>query len=284
MEIAPKTINCDVSDGFTSLWRKIFREVKIPFTENGIGFDRPPQTRFDTLDSLLGETVSPDDIRHLLQGLEKPAILVIDETDRIRDKEVTTLLADTIKTLSDHLTSTKIILLSQGLPEFTHSLGLYSSQQAIKRRTREITIDDVNVAIKLAVEKTQQSIMDGYHKATSSPRKENLYARVLLGCALAPTDILGYFTAAAVRDPLTKIMGKAYEIPTFTRHLNEFSAESRGPILQKIGSSRRFRFRFVNPLMQPFVISHGIANDLIDNRTIDSVFEENKRAKKKQKK
>jgi hypothetical protein len=36
--------------------------------------------------------------------------------------------------------------------------------------------------------------------------------------------------------------------------------------------------------MQPFVISHGIANDLIDNRTIDSVFEENKRAKKKQKK
>ncbi len=172
----------------------------------------------------------------------------------------------------------RIVLLSQGLPEFTHSLGLYSSQQAIKRRTRDISLDDVSVAIKMAVEKAQQSIMDGYHKATSSPRKENLYARVLLACSLAPPDILGYFTAAAVRDPLTKIMGKAYEIPTFTRHLNEFSSESRGPILQKIGSSRRFRFRFVNPLMQPFVISHGLANDLIDNNTINMIFEENKKA------
>ncbi len=98
MEIAPKTINCDISDGFTSLWKKIFREVKIRVSEGQFGFDKDVQVGYESLDSRLTENVSPDDIRHLLQDLEKPAILVIDETDRIRDKEVTTLLADTIKT------------------------------------------------------------------------------------------------------------------------------------------------------------------------------------------
>src|SRR2546422_2375002 len=38
-----------------------------------------------------------------------------------------------------------------------------------------------------------QSIRSVYHTATRSPRRENLYAKVLLACALAPTDDLGYF-------------------------------------------------------------------------------------------
>jgi Cdc6-like AAA superfamily ATPase len=339
-QISPKTTNCDISDGFTSLWKKIFREIRLPHQESQIGYASSASIKYESMDQLLGDVVSPDDIRHILQNLERPAIIVIDEIDRIQDQEVKTLLADTIKSLSDHLTETKllligvadsvteligehasigrslvqvkmprmsseelieilekglknismsmsreamerVVLLSQGLPEFTHSLGLYASQQAIKRRRREITMDDVNVAIRLAVEKTQQSILESYHRATSSPRKESLYARVLLACALAPTDILGYFTAAAVRDPLTRIMGKAYEIPTFTRHLSEFSSQHRGPILQKIGSSRRFLFRFVNPLMQPFVIAHGIAEDLVSHQKVDDIFRENREARSK---
>jgi hypothetical protein len=35
-------------------------------------------------------------------------------------------------------------------------------------------------------------------------------------------------------------------------------------VLQKRGPKRRFRFRFRNPLLQPFVIMHGLHDGYID--------------------
>ncbi len=35
-------------------------------------------------------------------------------------------------------------------------------------------------------------------------------------------------------------------------------------MLQKKGSTRRFRYRFVNPLLQPYVIMKGLSEDLIE--------------------
>ena len=90
-----------------------------------------------------------------------------------------------------------------------------------------------------------------------------MYKQVLLACALAVSDEIGSFAAVDVREPLSRIMGRRYEIPAFSQHLNAFSESSRGPVLQRMGSSRRFRFRFVNPLMQPFVIIEGIKKALI---------------------
>lgn len=60
-------------------------------------------------------------------------------------------------------------------------------------------------------------------------------------------------------------MGRAYDIPAFARHMNEFCETTRGPILQKIGSPRNYRFRFVNTLMQPFIIMDGMSKGLIDD-------------------
>ena len=60
-----------------------------------------------------------------------------------------------------------------------------------------------------------------------SPRKDNLYAKVLLACALAPVDEMGYFGASDVREPLSEMMGKQYEIASFVRHLSD-SATVRG--------------------------------------------------------
>jgi len=74
---------------------------------------------------------------------------------------------------------------------------------------------------------------------------------------------LGYFSAAGVAEPLSIIMKKKYDIPSFVRHLNEFATEKRGPILKKAGERRRYRFRFINPLMQPFIIIHGISTGLL---------------------
>ena len=63
-------------------------------------------------------------------------------------------------------------------------------------------------------------------------------------------------------------MGKPYNIPAFIRHLNEFS-DRRGPVLQRSGTERKYRVRFLNPLMQPFVIAHGLAGSLIGYDVLD---------------
>jgi len=35
-----------------------------------------------------------------------------------------------------------------------------------------------------------------------------------------------------------------------------------------MGSPRRYRFRFINPLMQPYVIMHGLSKEIISNSEI----------------
>jgi Cdc6-like AAA superfamily ATPase len=335
--ISSGTINCDQTMNFTSLWKKVFRELPAPeVSARGIGFTAT--SSYSTTGSLadfLPAEVTPDDVRHLLSKIGK-TIIVIDELDRIQDEKTTTLLADTVKTLSDHSVPTTLILvgvadsvttlinehqsveralvqirmprmtlseldeivdkgvahaqmtiekrakdkissLSQGLPHYTHLLALHALQTAARRGSSNVTGTDVAAAIENALNKAQQSIINAYHRATSSQR-ENLYPQVLLACAMAKPDSLGYFSSADVRDPMSNIMGKTYDIPAFSQHLNAFCDDQRGPILQRIGETRRFRFRFINPLMQPYVIMDGIKRGFI---TDVSVGQTNVNAKKK---
>jgi hypothetical protein len=127
---------------------------------------------------------------------------------------------------------------------------------------------DVKTSIQRALLTAHQSVMGSYQKAITSPRKDNLYAEALLACAMAATDALGYFYSSDVRDPMTTIMGRPYEIPAFSQHLNAFCESDRGPILKKIGETRRYRFRFINPLMQPYVIMKGVEAGLITEAQI----------------
>lgn len=157
-----------------------------------------------------------------------------------------------------------IHVLAQGLPHYAHLLGLYASRIAIESGESNITLVTIKRAIDLAVENSQQSILNLYHLATMSPRKDNLFTEVLTACAMAQTDQMGYFAAQDVRQPMRDITLKDYEIPSFSQHLNEFTDEKRGPILKKIGTPRRYRFRFINPLLQPYVIMQGCKLGLLD--------------------
>ena len=196
----------------------------------------------------------------MLQQINQPSVIIIDELDRIADKKTKTRLADTIKTLSDHSVDSTIILvgvadsidnlmaehrsieralvqihmprmsndelkeiinnglkkldmkteptplnrisaLSHGLPHYTHLLALHAAQAAIERDSMTMNQEDISSAINNAITQAQQSIIHSYQVATSSARG-NLYAQVLLACALAQTDEWGYFPATSVREPL----------------------------------------------------------------------------------
>jgi hypothetical protein len=95
---------------------------------------------------------------------------------------------------------------------------------------------------------------------------------VLAACALAVVDETGHFTAGSVRHPLGIIARKAYDIPKFSRHLNEFARPDRGAILQKTGTTRKIRYRFVSPLMKPYIIMRGLADGIITRTMMEQIF------------
>ena len=320
--IAPR-VNCDATDDFSSLWRKVLANVEMTGTERTPGFAAVPHEVTRTAaDALPVDTdVTPDAVRGFLtwMGQNRVLLVIFDEFDRLTDQPTRRTMADTIKALSDHAVPAtivvvgvadtvsdliaehesidrsliqipmprmepdelgelldkgmrklrmklelkaqqKIIDLSQGLPPYTHRLALHATRAAIRTQRLTITEADVNHAIKDAVENAQQSLRENYRKAISSPQTGNLFGQVLLACARAKTDDFGYFAAADVRTPMSRIMRRRYEIPSFARHLNRFCQPERGCVLRKEGEKHRYRYRFSDPLMQPFVIMKGIVD------------------------
>lgn len=162
-----------------------------------------------------------------------------------------------------------IAVLSQGLPYYAHLLGKHATRAAIDCRQLTLAIEHVDCAIRQAIDDVQHSIRSAYLKATASHQSDNIYSHVLLACALAKTDPLGYFIASEVRDPLSRIMGKTYDIPWFMKHLKQFASEKRGKIIQAKGEDRKWRYRFDNPLMQPYIVMQGLVEKRIDRGVIE---------------
>lgn len=310
-------VNCATTDTFDSLWSRIFREMNREEDFTTQWTETPPD---------------PEDLRYVLERLDERLLIVIDELDRFEDREGLSLLADTIKTLSDHAVDVTLILvgvadaiddlvddhqsveraltqipmqrmspeeleqiidtglsrlsmkivpearqrigrLSEGLPYYTHLLALHATQRAVQDDRAEVAPIDVERAIGNAVEKAQHSIRTAYQTAVRSTRGESQFAEVLLACALAEKDEMGYFPAGAVRAPLSRIMGKPREIPHFARHLHKFAEDRRGRVLLKSGKKGSHFYRFANPLLQPFVILSGVSKRLASEDVIRELQE-----------
>lgn len=313
--------NCAADSTFDSIWHGIFRELSFATSVGKAGFGADSTQESIPLNQLLPQHVSSEDVRYALQRFGRRAIIVIDEFDRIADRKATGLLADTIKSLSDHSVDATIIVigvadsiddliaehksieralvqipmprmspvelyeiaekglnrvgmgidqtaknelakLSQGLPHYMHSLTRFAAYAALRSGRMNVDPPDVEEAIKSAIENAQQSIVSAYHRATNSPHK-NLYAEVLLAAALSNNDDLCSFAAGDLREPLHRITKKQYRIDRYMRHLNALSKPDRGPILRKTGQRRHFRFRFVDPLMEPYVLLKGVNEEMI---------------------
>ena len=108
------------------------------------------------------------------------------------------------------------------------------------------------------------TIQNAYSKATISTKKNALYKQVLLACALADTDEFGYFAPSDIR-ALEMVLQREYGVEAFARHLHAFCDLDRGPVLKKADLVNRPRFRFDNPLMQPFVLMKGLDEKMISD-------------------
>jgi len=153
--------------------------------------------------------------------------------------------------------------LSKGLPHYAHLLSLHAGRSAIDAKSLRVGLQNVKAAIKLAISGAQESIRNMYDKATYSTKKNALHKQVLLACSMTDADERGNFSPAQVEKPMTIVMGKKYTIEHFAGHLHAFCEADRGPVLKKTGLAYRFRYRFLNPLLQPYVLMKGLDSGMV---------------------
>jgi len=223
----------------------------------------------DTTLVMVGVADSVDDLIKRHESIERGLVQV--RMPRMSTDELSEILDNGFGKLDievDQDARRRIVTFSQGLPHYTHLLGKHSARNALKDERKEINLEDVHKATSTALDKTQRSIRKRFHDAVATSYKDTLFVPVLVACALAQTDELGRFAAANVRDPLSRITGEDYSIAAFSRHLNDFS-DNRGPVLYKEGEKRRYRYRFRNPLMQPYAIMHGFSEGLVDDDILE---------------
>jgi hypothetical protein len=298
-------VSCHTDDTYESLWTNIFRRL-----------DREI------------DNFTPEGVRYEVERLDPPALIVVDELDRLEDDDALTLLADTIKTLSDNAVPSTMVLvgvaasigdligehesiirnlaqigmprmepdelrgilakgsehaglsmegdaverivsLSEGLPHYTHLLGHRAAERAVQNDRDLVTLGDVEAAIPQAVD--GHTIQSDYVKAIRSSQPGNLYREVLLACAIAPKNSLGYFTSGQIRDPLEVVAGRRLDIPAFSRHMKEFLDPDRGSVLLREGKERSYSYRFSDPMMQPYVIMSSLTDGLISTRQLSEL-------------
>jgi Cdc6-like AAA superfamily ATPase len=314
------TVNCDGTDDFSSLCHKVLREVQIQLSRAGLGFQATQVVEQFSLNNILPPKVTPDDFRVALQRIDEELIIIIDEVDRIQDPTARVLLADTLKTLSDHQVNCTVILvgvadnvlqllgahesidrallqvpmprmsvaeidgiiqtglrlcemslsgdmrryviaLSQGLPHYTHTLCHEAAMNSARRGSIHIDQLDVDNALHTIVQ-AKHSVFAAYESAISCPQKTSIHPHVLMACSLAEKEYDGHFGSGAIATKLSAILGKNCNLAVFTRHLSEFCSEKRGNILSKKGEERSYRYRFSDPLMEPYALMAGLARGI----------------------
>jgi hypothetical protein len=191
---------------------------------------------------------------------------------RMSQDELTDVIVRRLTKMPLHMTADaiwRVAYFSRGLPFFTHSLGKYACFRAIERHRLEIGEQEVLLAINDCINDIDYTILESYSKAFErSPKKDNIFKQVMLACALTDPDSIGKFPAAGVERPLSAIMGREYKVPSFSYHLNELCTEERGNILQK-SLEKRYRFRFVDPRMQPYIILRSLQDGIVSMEMID---------------
>jgi Cdc6-like AAA superfamily ATPase len=113
--VAPR-IACDSTDTFDSLWRKVFKRIKVASESRPIGYlAKNEGAVHPLLDELHIDTFTPGEVGNVLDLIGKKCHLVVtlDEFDRLPKGEVPLLVADLIKSLSDNDAPATVVIVGR---------------------------------------------------------------------------------------------------------------------------------------------------------------------------
>ena len=312
-DLASARVNCARETSYGDIWRSLFEQVEIPAKSEYGGlspydvlaalrrderklilivdeFDRIEDPDIDAMfadtiktlsdfnvDATLILAGAADDVDDLIAEHESVnRCLVQIHLPRMTVDELSEIIVKGIALVGMEISDEavgRICAVSLGLPHYVHALGLTAGLAAIDDRRRAVETRDVDSAIGTLTRESQQTVLRQFDEATASPRRRNLYFQVLLASALASPDRLGYFRAADVRAPYSRIMGRDQTISSFSRHLHGLCDEGRGAVLQKFGQAHSYRFRFADPMMQPYVLMRGLERGLVKMEDLPAIGE-----------
>lgn len=153
-----------------------------------------------------------------------------------------------------------IQVIPRGLPQYAHLLAQEGARHALLSGRSRIERDDVMEGLNVGLAKLDHSLSKAYEDATYSPRKTRL-REVLLACAIAKLGDMGDFSPSDVRLPYSRIIKEDVTIDRFNPQLT--SLATTRDILIREGEERRWRYRFRDPLMEPYVLLNGLRAGLI---------------------
>ena len=157
----------------------------------------------------------------------------------------------------------RIISVSQGFPHFTHLLTQSAARAALDHGRAQIGTDDVAAGITRAVDRSDQSIREAYHKAATAVRKNSHWREAIVACALAESDERGYFSTRTVAEQYGQLRKHEIRQQEVAYYLGKLTQRDRGPLLERTGPIRRYRYRFVHPLMRPYVLMLATRDGII---------------------
>jgi hypothetical protein len=156
----------------------------------------------------------------------------------------------------------------QGLPQYAHILGQEGARQALMESQRVVTTQHMLNGLRVGLDKMDHTLSSAYRQATYTARNSR-YAEVLLACALTTRDEYGYFSPTDISPRFAEITATDHaDVSRFNRHLIDLS-EDRGEVLTQTGPPRRHRYRFTDPLMEPYVLLRGLDSGII---TVDQML------------
>jgi Cdc6-like AAA superfamily ATPase len=203
-----------------------------------------------------------DSIAELVRGHESVGRHIVEvPLPRMSRSELEKIILDRLPKLDMTIETSAlkfISLVCSGLPYYTHLLAQHAVCMAISKDASVVSKHYVDAAMKKAIGDSEREMKSAYYEATHSRQPRTFFAETLAACALADHDEFGYFTAANIREPLGRIRKLETDIPTFTAHLERFCKKEKGAILQQSGDKHQRRYRFRDPLMQPFIIIRSL--------------------------
>lgn len=178
-------ITCDSTDDYSSIWRKVFLEIRY-------SIDDEIPADYDPLEDP-NKVWTPYEVRRQLRPFTSGGLLyvVIDEFDKVEHEDARERMADTIKLLSDHIDNVTIIII--GVAD--DAIGLIDDHPSIERCLAQIPMPRMPTA------ESESIVNHGLKKLGMSIDPNSLSEIVSLSRGLPTfTHILALYAARAALD------------------------------------------------------------------------------------
>ncbi|NBC95542.1 MAG: AAA family ATPase, partial [Deinococcus-Thermus bacterium] len=304
---------CSADIGYENIFRTLFAGIPGRLLR-GARAQRADGGAVDTLAELLPEgRFGVIDVSEASRAVSTGnVILVLDEFDRITDRDVRSRMAETIKSLADqacpinflvlgvandladlidghtsiqrHIVGVRlplmsaieidaaidvgeeasglrfgrrvreaIVTLSGGMPYAVQLLCLYAGRAALRRDDADLTLADLEVALRQSLDDLSGSVAGSYEKATRRSSKDTM-ERATFGAASSRCDIYGRFSAEDVEQALASFGDSDLHALTLKRALARLTTEQFGGLLEReIAPSGETLYRFRDQMTRLFV-------------------------------